>query len=94
MHRMTLLCLMELWPKRLPVLQKNYFQRQEFSFTLHDDIYVQYQSFSTPQELEKEIQKICLYKIDIGAVYSHRAQTKNLEAVGKVILTEAPRNAC
>nr|XP_056716517.1 DNA primase small subunit [Euleptes europaea] len=61
---------------------KNYFQRREFSFTLHDDIYVRYQSFSTPQELEKEIQKICPYKIDIGAVYSHRPIQHNTVHMG------------
>nr|XP_034963915.1 DNA primase small subunit [Zootoca vivipara] len=61
---------------------KNYFQRREFSFTLHDDIYMRYQSFNTPLELEKEIQKMCPYKIDIGAVYSHRPIQHNMVHLG------------
>ncbi|XP_070570137.1 DNA primase small subunit-like [Ptychodera flava] len=51
---------------------KTYLNHREFSFTLKDDVYIRYQSFSDQHDMEKEIQKACPYKIDIGAVFSHR----------------------
>ncbi|XP_066193553.1 DNA primase small subunit [Sylvia atricapilla] len=61
---------------------KNYFQQREFSFTLRDDVYLRFQSFGSPQELERELQKINPYKIDIGAVYSHRPNQHNTVHLG------------
>ena len=40
---------------------------------MKDDVYLRYQSFADQQELEKEIIKRNPYKIDIGAVFSHKA---------------------
>ena len=51
---------------------KTNFLNREFSFTLKDDIYIRYLSFSDQQEFEKELQKRCPYKIDIGAIFTHR----------------------
>ncbi|XP_068752184.1 DNA primase small subunit-like [Montipora capricornis] len=51
---------------------KTYFVHREFSFTLKDDVYLRYQSFADQQELEKEILKRNPYKIDIGAVFTHK----------------------
>uniref|UniRef100_A0A8C9FYV3 Uncharacterized protein n=1 Tax=Pavo cristatus TaxID=9049 RepID=A0A8C9FYV3_PAVCR len=69
-------------PPRTPAVEKNYFQLREFSFTLRDDVYVRFQSFGSPQELERELQRTNPYKIDIGAVYSHRPNQHNTVHLG------------
>eukprot|EP01112_Ceratiomyxa_fruticulosa_P009383 TRINITY_DN2443_c0_g1_i1.p1 TRINITY_DN2443_c0_g1~~TRINITY_DN2443_c0_g1_i1.p1 ORF type:complete len:436 (+),score=90.89 TRINITY_DN2443_c0_g1_i1:218-1525(+) len=49
---------------------KNYFQHREFSFTLQNDIYVRYNSFSDEAQFRSVIIKDNPIKIDIGAVYN------------------------
>ncbi|XP_077972111.1 DNA primase small subunit-like [Styela clava] len=58
-------------------LNKTTFSNREFSFTLQNDIYVRYQSFTSQQEMEKEIQKMKPHKIDIGAIFSHPPKDHN-----------------
>jgi len=52
-------------------VQKDYFHRREWSFTLKDDIYLRYQTFNDSNEFESNLVKKCPFKIDIGGVYSH-----------------------
>jgi DNA primase small subunit len=44
--------------------------KREFSFTLQDDIYLRYLSFSSAQELKDEMVKRLPHKIDLGAIYN------------------------
>ena len=53
-------------------VDKNYMSHREFSFTLEDDIYLRYLSFSNQEEFEAEMIKKCPHKIDIGAVFNAR----------------------
>ena len=50
----------------------NYLSNREFCFTLKDDIYIRYKSFSSEKEMKDEIVKLNPYKIDIGAVYTSK----------------------
>ena len=50
------------------------FAQREFSFTLENDVYRRYLSFSNHIEFEKELIKLCPEKIDIGAVYSAKVE--------------------
>jgi len=52
--------------------EENYLANREFSFTLKDDIYIRYRSFTSQHEFKEEVIKINPYKIDIGAVYNHQ----------------------
>ncbi|KAK9094201.1 hypothetical protein Scep_025670 [Stephania cephalantha] len=53
-----------------PGCDHTYFGRREFSFTLENDIYLRFQSFSSSSELESSIKEKCPFKIDIGPVYT------------------------
>lgn len=48
--------------------ESNIFANREFSYTLHDDIYIRYRCYDTQSELENDICSTCPHKIDIGAV--------------------------
>mmetsp|Transcript_18869 Transcript_18869/g.31489 ORF Transcript_18869/g.31489 Transcript_18869/m.31489 type:complete len:450 (-) Transcript_18869:230-1579(-) len=51
-------------------IDKSFFSKREFSFTIQDDIYIRYQSFKDSNELTSAIQKRQPHKIDIGALFS------------------------
>ncbi|TRY63432.1 hypothetical protein TCAL_07690 [Tigriopus californicus] len=64
--------------KWLGGVDRNYLSKREFSFTLQDDIYLRYLSFSTEQEFRTELIKRNPVKIDIGAVFtSPPSQARN-----------------
>eukprot|EP00088_Acartia_fossae_P045308 TRINITY_DN4870_c0_g1_i6.p1 TRINITY_DN4870_c0_g1~~TRINITY_DN4870_c0_g1_i6.p1 ORF type:complete len:410 (-),score=113.21 TRINITY_DN4870_c0_g1_i6:728-1957(-) len=54
-------------------VDKNYLAHREFSFTLEDDIYMRYLTFTNQAEFEAAMKKKNPCKIDIGAVYNGRA---------------------
>ena len=49
---------------------KNYISKREFSFTLEDDIYLRYMSFSSADDLKDAMVRRIPHKIDIGAVFN------------------------
>lgn len=51
-------------------MDRDYFAKREWSFTIEDDIYIRYQSFKTEKEFREAIQKRQPHKIDIGAVFT------------------------
>ncbi|XP_048132612.1 DNA primase small subunit isoform X2 [Rhodamnia argentea] len=53
-----------------PGCDPTYLSRREFSFTLDNDIYLRFQSYTSAYELESSIKEKCPFKIDIGPVYS------------------------
>jgi DNA primase small subunit len=55
-----------------PSDKKAQLSRREFSFTLADDVYLRYLSFSSAEELKAEMLRRLPHKIDLGAVYNAR----------------------
>ena len=55
--------------KENTAIDKSFFSKREFSFTIQDDIYIRYQSFKDLTELTTAIQKRQPHKIDIGALF-------------------------
>lgn len=53
-----------------PGCDQTYFGRREFSFTLDNDIYLRFQSFSSLPDMEASIKQKCPFKIDLGPIYS------------------------
>ena len=51
-------------------IDRDYFLRREWSFTIKDDIYIRYQSFRNAEEYKAAIINRQPHKIDIGAVFS------------------------
>ena len=51
-------------------VDKQFLSKREFSFTLEDDIYLRYLSFSSAQDLKNEMVKRIPHKIDIGAIFN------------------------
>ncbi|KAJ3111296.1 primase, DNA, polypeptide 1 (49kDa) [Physocladia obscura] len=58
------------------LVQRNYFQNRELSFTLASDSYLRFQSFKDGEELKHRILELKPVKIDIGAVYNAKPKEK------------------
>jgi DNA primase small subunit len=53
-----------------PAIERDFFAKREFSFTMEDDVYIRYRSFRDETELKKAIVDTNPFKIDIGAVFT------------------------
>ena len=64
--------------KTTKIPDKNYISKREFSFTLQDDIYLRYLSFSNADDLQAEMIKRIPHKIDTYTcdVYEKRLRTE------------------
>uniref|UniRef100_A0A7S4UQ03 DNA primase n=1 Tax=Guillardia theta TaxID=55529 RepID=A0A7S4UQ03_GUITH len=69
------------WLSYSPAEQSNdskseVFARREFSFTLANDVYIRYLSYSSAQEWKADMMKKLPHKIDMGAVYTKEPNQK------------------
>ena len=53
-----------------------FFTQREFTLTLENDVYLQYNPFKDPDDLNKQIKKLNLSRFEIGAVYNARVSAQ------------------
>ena len=53
-----------------------FFTQREFTFTLENDVYLQYNSFKDADDLKKQIERLNLSRFEIGAVYNTRVSAQ------------------
>src|SRR4051794_3710398 len=58
------------------------FTNREFAFMLPGDIYIRYNSFSTADDLKRQVIKLNPSRFEIGAVYSARPRDKKTLRAG------------
>eukprot|EP00834_Sanchytrium_tribonematis_P005474 NODE_333_length_9325_cov_0.557230.p3 type:complete len:370 gc:universal NODE_333_length_9325_cov_0.557230:1209-2318(+) len=58
---------------------KTYFLNREFSFTLHNDVYLRFLNFKDAEQLRLALKTQSPIKIDIGAVYNDQPKHKKLQ---------------
>lgn len=65
------------------------FTHREFAFTLHNDAYLRYNSFATPEELKREVCRLNPARFEIGPTYS--AKPKDRKTVQKAMFKPVSR---
>jgi hypothetical protein len=65
------------------------FTHREFTFTLQNEAYLRYNSFSTPEELKREVCRLNPARFEIGPVYSAKVSRplSSSGLSGRVVLT-------
>ena len=69
-------------------VDKDFFLRREFSFTIANDVYIRYLSFQDQKDMMKYFKERQPHKVDIGAVYSAPAKDHNTLPAGKFVPLE------
>ena len=59
----------------------SYFLNREFSFTLHNDVYLRFLNFKDAKQLKLALQTQSPIKIDIGAVYNDQPKNKKMQKI-------------
>jgi len=75
------------WLNHEPTPSKQ-FTHREFAFTLPGDVYLRYNSFTTADELKKQVCQLNPTRFEIGPVYSARVSTSCLRVYHKRLLID------